>query len=59
MNMKLKLPIWIDQNKGLYILVFNLLPSILAFLSPFKNLDFLKSLVIGNMIEAKFFTKDL
>jgi hypothetical protein len=59
MNMKLKLPIWIDQNKGLYILVFNLFPSILAFLNPFKNLDFLKSLVIGNMIEAKFFTKDL
>ncbi len=37
MNMKLKLPIWIDRNKDLYILVFNLLPNNLAFFSPLKD----------------------
>ncbi len=37
MNMKFKLPIWVDQNMGLYIPVFNLPPSILAFFSPFKD----------------------
>jgi hypothetical protein len=37
MNVKLKLPIWTDQNRGLYILVLNIFPSILAFFNPLKN----------------------
>ncbi len=42
--MKLNLPIWVDQNKGLYILIFNFLPNILAFLCAFKDFKLFKQL---------------
>ncbi len=32
-----KLLIWIDKNRGLYILVLNIFPSILVFFYPLKN----------------------
>ncbi len=58
--MKLKLLDWIDQNRGLYILVFNLFPSIfLHSLVHLKTSNFLSSLVIGDIIEAKFLVKHL
>ncbi len=44
MNVKLKLPVWIDQDRGLNILVFNLLPSILAFFNPLKNFKLFEQL---------------
>jgi hypothetical protein len=44
MNMKLKLPIWVDKYRGLYILVFNLPLSILAFFNPFKDFGFFEQL---------------
>jgi hypothetical protein len=37
MNVKLKLLVWINQNRGLYVLVLNLLPSILTFFNPLKD----------------------
>jgi hypothetical protein len=37
MNVKLKLLVRTNQNRGLYVLVFNLLPSILAFISLLKD----------------------
>jgi hypothetical protein len=37
MNVKLKFLVWTNQNKGLYVPVHNLLPSILAFFSPVKD----------------------
>jgi hypothetical protein len=35
--MKFKLQIWTDQIRGLYNLVFNLLPNIFALFSPLKD----------------------
>ncbi len=55
MNMKFKLLVWIDRNRGLYIPIFNLFLSILAL----KNFKFLKNLVTSDMIEAKFLIKHL
>jgi hypothetical protein len=37
MNVKFKLLVWINQNRGLYVSILNILLSILAFSSPFKN----------------------
>jgi hypothetical protein len=37
MNVKFKLSVWTDQNKGLYILVLNLLLNILAFFNPLND----------------------
>jgi hypothetical protein len=59
MNMKLKLQVWTDQDRGLNILVFNILLNILAFFNPFKDSNLLSSLMIGDMIEAKFLMKHL
>jgi hypothetical protein len=44
MNLKFKLLVWIDQNRGLYIPILNILPSILAFFSPLKNFKLFEQL---------------
>jgi hypothetical protein len=41
-NMKLKLPVWINQNRGLYMLVLNLLPSNVTLCDSFKNFKLLE-----------------
>jgi hypothetical protein len=55
MNMKFKLQVWIDQNRGLYVLGLNILPSIMAFFSPFKYFRCFEYLMIGDMIEVIFY----
>ncbi len=59
MNMKLKLLVWNNEERGLYISISNLLPSYLTFSSPFKNINFSSNSVIGDIIEAIFLIKHL
>jgi hypothetical protein len=59
MNVKLKLLVWTDKNRGFYILVINILPSILAFFNSLKDFRLFNNLVIGDKIETKFFMKHL
>jgi hypothetical protein len=44
MNMKLKLLIWVDKNRGLCMPILNLLPSILAFFNPLKKIRLFEQL---------------
>jgi hypothetical protein len=53
-NMKLKFQVLTNQNKGLYILVFNILQVFWHSLIHANISIFLSSLMIGDMIEAKF-----